>query len=268
MHATHAGPCYQLPSLENTGNDSDADAPLTGRSKKTVGELAKYANLAFPAARAAKPKPAAAQPKRKASGEVDLEEPAEDAIEEVPLPGKRMKMSTAVKTVALPTTAQRSHDKPSAAAAAAEGLAAFPEVVRDFMAGTGHTEVLPVQAHCWPPLLAGRDVEAVAPPGSGKTLGYLLPAAALLARGGHSGDTRPPGPVVLVLLPTRELAQQVAGVCKGLRRHCGGLRCACLTGGAPKEPQVAALARGPHIVVATPGRLIDLEEEGHVVLGK
>lgn len=127
---------------------------------------------------------------------------------------------------------------------------------------------MPVQELCWPHLLAGRDVEAVAEPGSGKTIAYLLPAAVALAEQGHSGETAPETPLVLILLPTRELAQQVAGVCKTLRRHCGGLRSVCLTGGAEIDVQVAALEKRPHILVATPGRLLDLIDSRKLSLGE
>ena len=57
-------------------------------------------------------------------------------------------------------------------------------------------------------------------------------------------------------------------MCSGLKRHCGGLRSVCVTGGVEKDRQVAALEKLPHIVVATPGRLLDLIDDGHLSLGR
>jgi len=127
---------------------------------------------------------------------------------------------------------------------------------------------MPVQKRCWPYLLAGRDVEVVAEPGSGKTIAFLLPAAVKLAQLGHKGNTSPEAPLVLVLAPTRELTQQVASVAQRIKKFCGGLRTVCLTGGTEKAPQIQALRKNPHIVVATPGRLLDLIDDGHLSLGK
>jgi hypothetical protein len=194
-----------------------------------------------------------------------------DASEEQPRGGKRPKMSTAVgllDAATARTAAPRRRQAPPADGEGAPALAAYPLSMRRFLGAEGYTEATPIQALCWPELLAGRDVQAVAEPGSGKTLGYLLPAAELLIQGGHGGASRPSGPVALVLAPTRELAAQVAGVCRALKRRCGGLRAACVTGGADREAQVEALGRAPHIVVATPGRLLDLVDAGQLSLGE
>jgi ATP-dependent RNA helicase DDX5/DBP2 len=96
--------------------------------------------------------------------------------------------------------------------------------------------------------------------GSGKTLGFLVPAVVHAINQPAGG-----GPVVVVLAPTRELAQQIDRVAQQL----GGLaniRSVCLTGGAPKGPQIRALENGCHLAVATPGRLNDLLEMGKVNL--
>ena len=74
----------------------------------------------------------------------------------------------------------------------------------------------------------------MAEPGSGKTLAYLLPAACALAAQGQGGGTTPPSPLVLVLVPTRELAAQVGGVGSRVGKHGGGMRTVVVTGGGLK----------------------------------
>ncbi len=69
--------------------------------------------------------------------------------------------------------------------------------------------------------MEGQDVNAIAEPGSGKTLGYLLPTMAHLQRLGHDASTQPEAPPALVLVPTRELALQVTAVCKSLYKELG-----------------------------------------------
>ncbi|KAL6764959.1 P-loop containing nucleoside triphosphate hydrolase protein [Haematococcus lacustris] len=130
------------------------------------------------------------------------------------------------------------------------------------MLSQGFAEPTPVQAACWPPACAGQDVQGVAQPGSGKTLAYLLSAAVRLQVLGHTAKSQPRGPALLVITPTRELAQQVAQVWRGGLRAATGLRCACVYGGVPREQQVASLAKLPHVLVATPGRLLDLVDHG------
>ena len=81
---------------------------------------------------------------------------------------------------------------------------------------------LPPQRSCWPPALSGRDVLGVAPPGSGKTLAFVLPCAARAVREwGQGPGTRPAGPLCLVLAPTRELAQQEVAAWRGPRKALG-----------------------------------------------
>ena len=95
---------------------------------------------------------------------------------------------------------------------------------------------------CWPPLLKGKDVQAVAEPGSGKTLAYLLPCIPQLLLQGHGITSKPAGPLVLLLMPTRELAQQVHSASKPLR-PLFGLRTALLTGGADRDKQASTAGR-------------------------
>jgi superfamily II DNA/RNA helicase len=117
----------------------------------------------------------------------------------------------------------------------------------------------PVQRLCIPDALAGRDVCGKAKTGSGKTLAFGLP---LVERIGPAEPKRPSG---LVLVPTRELAVQVAKVIKPLAKT-RGVRLATVYGGAPLSKQVNDLRGGAEIVVATPGRLIDLVDRGAVEL--
>lgn len=144
----------------------------------------------------------------------------------------------------------------------------LPQLFQDYMAAEGFSSATSVQQQTWPALLKSRDVEAVAQPGSGKTLAYAVPAMQLLVKKNHGAQTRPKSPLTLVLVPTRELAQQVTKVFQGLRRWCG-IRAVCITGGVDKEMQVEILKeKEPHVLVATPGRLLDLVDDGHLTLRK
>lgn len=140
----------------------------------------------------------------------------------------------------------------------------WPAPIIRFLKGERLTGPLPIQSKCWPHFLAGEDVQVVAQPGSGKTLAYLLPAACHLASTSQRGLTGL-HPSVLVLLPTRELAQQVAQVGKKIQKHCG-IRTACVTGGVDKVQQLDELrTRKPDILVATPGRLLDVLQSDDVL---
>jgi superfamily II DNA/RNA helicase len=118
-------------------------------------------------------------------------------------------------------------------------------------------EPFPIQTHVLPPALEGRDVLAKSPTGSGKTLSFAIPMVSRLTADGR----RPAG---LVLVPTRELASQVAGELEAIVPK-GGLRVATVYGGVPIHAQ-AKRAREAHILVATPGRLNDLLERKAVAL--
>src|SRR5947209_2269214 len=112
-----------------------------------------------------------------------------------------------------------------------------------------------IQTRTLPDALAGRDILGRAQTGSGKTLGFGLPMLARLA----AGERVPNRPRGLVLVPTRELAKQVSDALFPLAKSLG-LRCTSVYGGAPIGRQIDALSRGVDIVIATPGRLIDLIE--------
>jgi superfamily II DNA/RNA helicase len=137
-----------------------------------------------------------------------------------------------------------------------------PAEVTAALAAAGITSPFPIQAITLPDALAGRDVLGRGRTGSGKTLAFAIPLVAALA-GGHTMACRPRG---LVLVPTRELANQVYAVILPLA-HTLGLSVVTVFGGSPQSRQVAALRARTDIVVACPGRLADLIEQGHCHLG-
>jgi superfamily II DNA/RNA helicase len=114
-----------------------------------------------------------------------------------------------------------------------------------------------IQSHAIPDALAGRDVLGRAQTGGGKTMAFGLPMLARLATSGSARTSK--APRALVLVPTRELAMQVADALRPLGEALG-LKLCCVFGGAPYGKQIDALNRGVDLVVATPGRLIDLLE--------
>lgn len=135
------------------------------------------------------------------------------------------------------------------------------EWVVDGLAQLGITEPTEIQEKTIPEALAGRDVIGQAPTGSGKTVAFGAPMASLLERA-----QQPKSPTGLVLVPTRELALQVA---KALTSYAKGkLRVLAVYGGTPYGPQFRRLAEGVDTVVATPGRLIDLLDRRQVLLDK
>jgi superfamily II DNA/RNA helicase len=138
-------------------------------------------------------------------------------------------------------------------------LGLSPELVAT-LAERGITEPFPIQALTIPDALAGRDVCGKAKTGSGKTLAFGLP---LLQRLAGSPASKPGRPRALILVPTRELAGQVYDVLTA-PAEASGLRIVACYGGASMERQVKALKRGADVVVATPGRLIDLGDRGVV----
>jgi ATP-dependent RNA helicase RhlE len=135
------------------------------------------------------------------------------------------------------------------------------------VADEGYKEPTPIQAAAIPELLAGRDLMATAQTGTGKTAAFSLPILQLLSerRARANGNGSRKGVRVLVLAPTRELALQIDASFRAYGRHLP-FRTAVVLGGVPMGGQVKALSRGPEIVVATPGRLLDLSNQGHVHL--
>ena len=121
----------------------------------------------------------------------------------------------------------------------------------------------PIQARAVPTALVGRDVLGCAQTGTGKTAAFALPILNRL--GQRNRKATPTRPLALVLAPTRELAIQIGESFATYGRHLR-LRQALVYGGVSQMKQVRALNRGAHILVATPGRLLDLMNQGHVRL--
>jgi superfamily II DNA/RNA helicase len=138
-----------------------------------------------------------------------------------------------------------------------------PAPLVDVLNDQGITAPFPVQVATLPDALAGRDILGRAQTGSGKTLGFSLPLVSRLA-GGQTASRRPRG---LVLVPTRELATQVTLVLRPLA-NAMDLWVTTIYGGVSYGPQVNSLRRGTDVVVATPGRLIDLIEQGECDLSE
>ena len=128
----------------------------------------------------------------------------------------------------------------------------------------GISTPFPIQARTLPDALAGRDVLGRAETGSGKTLAFGLPMLARLIGGTGARPARPRG---LVLVPTRELAQQVQDALAPLGQPLG-VGCSPSTAAPPMGRQIAALRRGVDLVVATPGRLLDLIQQGECSLDR
>ncbi|WOP18923.1 DEAD/DEAH box helicase [Raineyella sp. LH-20] len=135
-----------------------------------------------------------------------------------------------------------------------------PAALVAVLAGKGITDPFPIQKASIPDAMAGRDVLGRGRTGSGKTLGFTLPLLTRLQETVEpDGTARRPQAVILE--PTRELAMQVADVLSPLARAVG-MRSLLVAGGMSYEPQRRALSRGVDVIVATPGRLIDLIEQG------
>jgi superfamily II DNA/RNA helicase len=137
-----------------------------------------------------------------------------------------------------------------------------PAQVAAALASAGITTPFPIQARTLPDALAGRDVLGRGRTGSGKTLAFAIPLVTALT-GGHTMACRPRG---LVLVPTRELANQVHAAILPLAQAVG-LSAVTIFGGSPQSRQVAALRARADILVACPGRLADLMQQGHCHLG-
>ncbi|NLC36194.1 MAG: ATP-dependent RNA helicase DbpA [Alcaligenaceae bacterium] len=120
----------------------------------------------------------------------------------------------------------------------------------DNLAQMGYAAMTPIQEQSLPLILAGRDLIAQAKTGSGKTAAFGLGIL-------HRLNPERRGVQALVICPTRELSEQVATELRRLARAEGNIKVLTLTGGAPARPQVESLAHGAHIIVGTPGRLLD-----------
>eukprot|EP00798_Chlamydomonas_sp_ICE-L_P027598 gene27598-7235_t len=186
----------------------------------------------------------------------------------VPVTVKEIVPSSTVGFIA-PEEYKRKHDLQLLGNGAPEPFqtfesAGFPRDILEEIHRAGFAAPTPIQAQAWPIAMSGRDLVAIAKTGSGKTCAFLLPGMLH-----HQASRKNPrdGPTVLVLAPTRELANQIKAECDKFGRS-SGIRNTCAYGGAPKGPQLRDLSNGVAIVIATPGRLNDFLEGGQVRLGQ
>ncbi len=133
------------------------------------------------------------------------------------------------------------------------------------LAAKGYTDPTPIQRQAIPALMQGRDLLGIAQTGTGKTAAFALPSLHRLA-----ADAKPNKPAscrMLVLSPTRELAAQIADNMRGYARHLN-LQVDCVFGGVPISKQARRLVGGTDVLVATPGRLLDLIDNRALTLGR
>jgi len=135
----------------------------------------------------------------------------------------------------------------------------FPDYCMKEIKKQGYDKPTPIQAQAWPIAMSGKDLVGVAATGSGKTLAFILPGIVHINHQTpvKSGD----GPIVVVLAPTRELAQQIQQVATQFGQSTG-LRNVCVYGGESKHTQLQKLRKAPQILIATPGRLLDFLGNG------
>src|SRR6478752_1027758 len=139
-----------------------------------------------------------------------------------------------------------------------------PAPLVEVLTASGITSPFPIQVATLPDSLAGKDVLGRGRTGSGKTLAFSLPLVARLAA--STTKRQPKRPRSLILVPTRELANQVAAVVDPMARALG-MKTTTIFGGVGQNPQVQALASGIDVLIACPGRLEDLIGQGHADLG-
>ncbi|MEO3814503.1 DEAD/DEAH box helicase [Sphaerisporangium sp. B11E5] len=169
---------------------------------------------------------------------------------------------TAAMPADAPTGAQRDEAVPAAPEGPPEfALLGLPKPLVTALARQGITSPFPIQRATIPDILSGRDVLGRGQTGSGKTLAFGLPAMARVA----GVKAAPRRPLAVILVPTRELAMQVADALEPLGRGLS-LRVKTVVGGMSMGRQIEALRRGVEIVVATPGRLTDLIQQGECSL--
>ena len=135
----------------------------------------------------------------------------------------------------------------------------------DVLVKQGIIKPFPIQAETLPLALVGRDILAQARTGSGKTLAFALPSLNYLLNHPFPGVAAERDPEILVLAPTRELCQQVESVFQELGGQLG-IKTMAVYGGTGYDSQIASITRGIDVIVATPGRLIDLMQRGELSL--
>ncbi|XP_053919575.1 probable ATP-dependent RNA helicase DDX43 [Cuculus canorus] len=138
----------------------------------------------------------------------------------------------------------------------------YPDIM-DNIRKVGFQNPTPIQSQAWPIILQGIDLIGIAQTGTGKTLAYLIPGFIHLTSQPLSKDQRG-GPGMLVLAPTRELALQVEAEC--LKYAYKGIKSICIYGGGDRKGQIDMVTKGVDIVIATPGRLNDLQMSNFINL--
>ena len=162
---------------------------------------------------------------------------------------------------------------PAAAAGAAfTALGLPPEIVKAII-HAGYASPTDVQTRAVPAALSGSDLQVSSQTGSGKTAAFVWPAlqcilSARLDPAKKRAKGQPNGPRILVLAPTRELAQQVSKACTEYGYGVQGLRVAHVVGGVPYQAQLKALRAPLDVLIATPGRLLDLMNSGVAILSQ
>ncbi|KAL0964425.1 hypothetical protein UPYG_G00323670 [Umbra pygmaea] len=141
---------------------------------------------------------------------------------------------------------------PNPASTFEEAFQHYPGIMENIVR-VGFTRPTPIQSQAWPVLLKGDDLIAIAQTGTGKTLAYLLPGFIHM----DGQPVKRDGPGMLVLTPTRELALQIESECN--KYSYKGFKCVCVYGGGDRRAQIKAIAAGVDIIIATPGRLNDLQ---------
>ncbi|NXG04602.1 DDX43 helicase, partial [Sakesphorus luctuosus] len=138
----------------------------------------------------------------------------------------------------------------------------YPDIMANIRK-VGFQKPTPIQSQAWPIILQGIDLIGIAQTGTGKTLAYLMPGFIHLTSQPISKDQRE-GPGMLVLAPTRELALQVEAEC--LKYAYKGIKSICIYGGGNRKGQIDVVTKGVDIVIATPGRLNDLQMNNFINL--
>lgn len=141
----------------------------------------------------------------------------------------------------------------------------LPGWLKEAIADAKYKKPTAIQMQSIPIGLQRRDIIGVAETGSGKTAAFLIPMLVYIS--GLPPATDADGPYALVMAPTRELAIQIENEAAKFAKHFR-IRTACLVGGQPIEEQGLQLRKGPEIVIATPGRLVDCLENHYVVLSQ
>ncbi|XP_026870599.2 probable ATP-dependent RNA helicase DDX43 [Electrophorus electricus] len=136
-----------------------------------------------------------------------------------------------------------------------EAFANYPEIMENIVR-VGFQKPTPIQSQAWPIVLSGLDLIGIAQTGTGKTLSYLLPGFIHMDQQPVRRDQRG-GPGMLVLTPTRELALQIEAECN--KYSYKGYKSICVYGGGDRRAQIKTVTSGVDIVIATPGRLNDLQ---------